>query len=147
MNVHWKDWCWSWSSNTLATGGEVPACYKRPWCWERLKAGEGDDRGWEGWMASLTWVWASPGRWWRTGKPGGLQSMGSQRVRHDLGTDQQQTNRTQWLTGSKGCGRRSIWSEAQVQAHMSGLRRLLQGVVLGQVTGRFHSQRRQGKPP
>ena len=55
---------------------------KRPWCWERLKAGgEGDDRGWDGWMASLTrWtgVWASSGRWWRTGKSGSLQSMGSQ---------------------------------------------------------------------
>ena len=150
MNIHWKDWCWSWSSNTLATWGEAPACYKRPWCWERLKAGEGDDRGWDGWMASLTqwtWVWASPGRWWRTGKPGVLQSMGSQRIKHDLVTDQQQTHRTQWLTGSKGCGRRSIWSEAQVQAHMSGLRRLLQEVVLGQVIERFHNQRRQGKPP
>ena len=47
---------------------------KRPWCWERLRAGgEGDDRGWDGWMASPTqwaWVWASSGRWWRTGKLG-----------------------------------------------------------------------------
>ena len=60
------------------------------WCWEILKAGgEGDDRGWDGWMASPTqwaWVWASSGRWWRTGKPGVLQSMGSQRVRHDWAT-------------------------------------------------------------
>ena len=51
------------------------------WCWERLKA-EGDDRGRDGWMASptqRTWVWTSSGRWWRTGKPGILQSMGSQR--------------------------------------------------------------------
>ena len=56
---------------------------KRPWCWERLKAGgEGDDRGWDGWMASLTlWtrVWASSGSWWWTGEPGVLQSMGLQR--------------------------------------------------------------------
>ena len=56
-------------------------------CWERLKAGgEGDDWVGDGWMASLTqwtWVWASSGRWWRTGKPGILQSMGSQRVQHD----------------------------------------------------------------
>ena len=70
--------------------------WKRPWCWERLRArGEGDDRGWDGWMASLTqqtWVWASSGRWWRTGKPGMLQSMGMQRVRHDLVTEQQQWN-------------------------------------------------------
>ena len=61
--------------------------WKRPWCWERLKAGgEGDDRGLDGWMASLTWwtqVWASSGSWWRTGKPDELQSMGSQRVRYD----------------------------------------------------------------
>ena len=54
---------------------------EKAWCWERLKAGgKGDNRGWDGWMASLTqwtWVWASSGRWWRTGKPGMLQSMGS----------------------------------------------------------------------
>jgi len=52
--------------------------WKRPWFWARLKAGEQDDRGWDGWMASptqWTWVWASSGRWWRTGKPGMLQSM------------------------------------------------------------------------
>ena len=61
---------------------EEPTHWKRPWCWERLKAGgEGDDRGQYGWMASPTqwiWVWASSGRWWRTGNPGMLQSMGSQ---------------------------------------------------------------------
>ena len=55
---------------------------KRPWCWERLKAGgEGDDRGWDGWMASLSqwiWVWVNSGSWWWTGRPGALQSMGSQ---------------------------------------------------------------------
>ena len=52
---------------------------KRPWCWGRLKAGKGDDRGWDGWMASLTewtWVWVGSGSWWQTGKPGVLQSMG-----------------------------------------------------------------------
>ena len=58
-----------------------------PWRWERLKAGrEGNDRGWDGWMASptqWTWVWASSRSWWRIGKPGMLQSMGSQRVEHD----------------------------------------------------------------
>ena len=51
------------------------------WCWKRLKAGEGDNSGWDGWMASptqWTWVWASSGCWWRSGKPGVLQSMGSQ---------------------------------------------------------------------
>ena len=63
LNSHWKDRCWSWKSNTLATWCEVLAHLKRPWCWERLKAGEGDDRGWDGWMASLTqwtWVWWTP---------------------------------------------------------------------------------------
>ena len=80
--IHWKDWCWSWNSNTLATWGEELTHLKRPWCWERLKAGgEGDDRGWDGWMASLTQctrVWTSSGSWWWTGKPGVLQSTGSQ---------------------------------------------------------------------
>ena len=61
--------------------------WKRPWCWEWLKTGrEGDDRGWDGWMASLTqwtWIWAGSGHWWWTRRPGVLQSMGSQRVRHD----------------------------------------------------------------
>ena len=65
--------------------------WKRPWCWERLKAGEeGDDRGWDGWMASptrWTWVWASCRSWWWTGRPGVLQFMGSQRVRQDWATE------------------------------------------------------------
>ena len=56
--------------------------WKRPWCWERRRAGgEGGDRGWVGWMASptqWTWVWASSGRWWWTGRPGVLQSTGLQ---------------------------------------------------------------------
>ena len=67
---------------------------KRPWCWEGLKAwGDGGDRRRDGWMASLiqrTWTWANSGRWWGTGKPGVLQSMGSQRVGHNLATEQQQ---------------------------------------------------------
>ena len=65
--------------------------WKRPWCREWLKAGEeGDDRGWDGWMASptqWTWVWARSESWWWTGKPGMLQSMGSQRVRQDWVTE------------------------------------------------------------
>ena len=73
-NIHWKDWCWSWSSSTLATWCEGLIAWKRPWHWERLKAGgEGDKTGWNGWMASLawrTWVWASSRGWWWTGKPG-----------------------------------------------------------------------------
>ena len=70
--------------------------WKRPWCWERLRAGgEGGYRGWDDWMASptqWTWVWANSRRWWRTGKPGVLQSMGSQRDGHDLVTEQQPAN-------------------------------------------------------
>ena len=85
LNIHWKYWCWS--SNTLATWCEELTHWKRPWCWERLKAGEeGDDRGRDGWMASLTqwtWIWTSSGRWWRTGKPCMLQSMGWQRFSYD----------------------------------------------------------------
>ena len=60
--------------NTLATWCEEPAHWKRPWCWERLRAeGEVGGRGWDGWMASptqWTWVGANSGRQWRTGKPG-----------------------------------------------------------------------------
>ena len=76
-----------------------PNHWKRPWCWERLKAGgEGDDRGWGGWMVSLTqwtWVWGSSGRWWWIVKPGVLQSVGSQRVRPNWATEQQQ--QLSWL--------------------------------------------------
>ena len=76
----------------LASWCKEPTHWKRPWCWERLKAGgEGDDRGWHGWMASptqCTWVWANCGSRWWTGRPGALQSMGSQRVKHDWATEQ-----------------------------------------------------------
>ena len=80
LRVHWKDWCWSWNSNILATSCEELTHVKRPWCWERLGAGgEGDDRGWDGWMASPTrwmWVWVDSGSWWWTGMPGVLWFMG-----------------------------------------------------------------------
>ena len=96
LNIHWKDWCWSWSSNALAIWCEEPTHGKRLWCWERQKAGRaGDDRGWDGWMAlptQWTWVWASSGSWWWPGKPGVLQSMRSQRVGHDWVTEQQHNN-------------------------------------------------------
>ena len=93
LNIHYRDW--SWNSNTLATWWEELTHWEKPWCWERLKAGvEGDDRGWDGWMASLTqwtWVWASSKSWWWTGKPGVLKSMGSQRVGHNRATEQNWT--------------------------------------------------------
>ena len=85
--VHWKEWCWSWNSNTLATWFKELTPWKRPWFWERFKAGgEGEDRGWDGWMTSRTqwtWVWMNSRSWWWTGRLGVLQSMGSQRVGDD----------------------------------------------------------------
>ena len=76
---------------SLATSCEEMTYLKRPWCWDRLGAGrEGDDRGWDGWMASptrWTWVWVNSGSWWCTGRPGVLQFMGSQRVGHDWATE------------------------------------------------------------
>ena len=93
---HWKEWCWSWNSNTLPTWCEERTHLKRPCCWERLRAeGEGDNKGWDGWMASLTqriWVWVYSWSWWWTGRPGMLQSMRSQRVGHDWATE------LNWLT-------------------------------------------------
>ena len=98
-----KDWCWSWNSNTLATSCEELTHWKKPWCWEGCQQGmyssgpkiskpegEGDGRGWDGWMASLTqwtWVWVNSGSWWWTGRPGVLWFMGSQRVGHDWATE------------------------------------------------------------
>ena len=75
----------------LATRCKELTYRKCPWWWERLKpGGEGDDRGWDGWMATLTWwtwVWASSRSWWWTGNHGVLQSMGSQRVGHGWATE------------------------------------------------------------
>ena len=98
LNIHWKDWCWSWISNTLATWYEELSPWKRPWCWKRLKAGgEGDDRGWDGWMASLTrWtsVWANSRSWWWTGKLVCCSPWG----RRELDT----TEQLNWLTDNMG---------------------------------------------
>ena len=90
LGLLWKEWCWSWNSSTLATSCKELTHWKRHWCWEGLGAREGDDRGWDGWMASLTrrtWVWVNSGSWWWTGRPGVLWFMGSQRVGHDWATD------------------------------------------------------------
>ena len=79
------------NSNTLAIWCEELTHLKRPWCWERLKVGgEGDHRGWDGWVTSptqWTWVWVNSGSWRWTGRPGVLQSMGSQRVGDDWETE------------------------------------------------------------
>ena len=86
-----KELCWSWNSSTLAISCEELTHWKRLRCWEGLEAGgEGDDRGWDGWMASLTrWTWVSvnSGSWWWTGRPGVLRFMWSQKVGHDWATD------------------------------------------------------------
>ena len=91
LGVHWKDWCQSWNSNTLATWCKELTHLKIPWCWVGLGAGrEGDDRGWDGWMASPTrWtrVWVNSGSWWWTGRPGVLWFMGSQTVGRDWATE------------------------------------------------------------
>ena len=75
----------------MVTSCEELTHWKRPWCWEGLGAGgEGDDRGWDGWIASLTqwtWVWVDSRSLWWTGRPGMLQFMGSQRVGHDWATE------------------------------------------------------------
>ena len=98
LGVHWKDWCWSWNSNTLAISWEELTHWKRSLCWEGLRAGgEGDDRGWDGWMASpirWTWVWVNSGSWWWTERPGVLQLMGSQIVGHDWATE------LNWITAA-----------------------------------------------
>ena len=88
----WKEWCWSWNSSTSATSCEELTHWKRLWSWEGLGAGgEGDDRGWDSWMASRTqwtWVWVNSRSWWWTRRPGLLQSLrGSQRVGHDWATE------------------------------------------------------------
>ena len=88
----WGEWCWSWKASSLATSCEELTHWKRLWCWEGLGAGgEVDDRGWDGWMASLTrwrWVWVNFGSWWWTGRPGVLlRFMGSRRVGHNWATE------------------------------------------------------------
>ena len=85
----------------MATWWEELTHLKRPWCWERLRAGgEGDDRGWDGWTASptqWTWVWVDSRSWWWTGRPGVLRFMGSQRVGHDWATELNWTEESVYL--------------------------------------------------
>ena len=83
--------CWSWNSTTLATSCKELTHWKIPWCCKALGVGEkGDNRGWDGWMASLTrrtLVWVNSGSWWWTGRPGVLRFMGLQIVRRNWVTE------------------------------------------------------------
>ena len=105
LGLHWKDWCWSWNCNTLATSCEELTHWKRPWCWEGLGAGgEVDDRGWDGWMASPTrwaWVWVNSGS---CKGQGGLACCNSWdcRVGHDWVTE------LNWKFSKPGSG--SMWT-------------------------------------
>ena len=86
--VHSEDQPWDFfGRNDANSSCEELTHWKRLWCWEGLGAGGGgDNRGWDGWMASLTrwtWVWVNSGSWWWTGRPGVLRFMGSQKVRHN----------------------------------------------------------------
>ena len=104
LGIHWRDWCWSWNSNTLGSSCKGLTCWIRPWCWEGLGAGgEGDNRGWDGWMASSTqwaWVWVNSGSLWWTGRPAVLRFTGSQRVGHDRATELN----WQFHVARQGCG-------------------------------------------
>ena len=115
LNIHQKDWCWSWSTITFATWCKEPTHWKRPWCQERLKAGgEGDDRGWMRWLDSIInsmdMNLSKPqdtvedrGAW--------LQSMRSQRVGHDLATEQQRQPQTKRLSAMRSS---PLWSQLLV---------------------------------
>ena len=96
---------------------------KRPWCWERLKAGgEGDNRGWDGWMASptqWTWVWVNSESWQWTGRPGVLQSKGSQRVGHNWATELN-------LNGNL-CMRQRSQNQYSVTTYRGGMEREVEG--------------------
>ena len=91
LNIHWKDLCWSWNSNTLSTWCKKLTHLKRPWYQERLEAGRKENnRGWDGWIASPTpWtcIWVDSRSWFQTGRSGVLQFMGLQKVGHDWATD------------------------------------------------------------
>ena len=141
MNIHWKDWCWSWNSNTLATWCEELTHSKRPYCWERLKAGgEGDDRGWDGWMASptqRTWVWVDSGSWQWTGRPDMLHSMGLQRVRHYCVTE------LNWTESYQRKGHWWIeWDVQNVRGKLeeTGTKMLKKELFLGERNGYKHHQ-------
>ena len=137
-DIHWKYWCLRWSSNTLATWCEELTHWKRPWYWaELMSGGERDDRGWDSWMASptrWTWVWASSGSWWWTGKPGLLQSTGSQRVRHDWETE------LNWITALLNCVSPKYMLKGLTEDEMVGWHHWHNGLEFEQTLGDSEGQ-------
>ena len=111
-------------NNTLATWYKELIHWKNPWCWEILKAGGGDDGVWDGWMTSptqWTWVWASSGSWWWTGKPHVLQSIGSQRVGHVWANEMNWTDDSDCLNLTRLPLWPSMWS---ILENVPGFRKL-----------------------
>ena len=95
MNIHWKDWCWSWSSKFWPPDAKNWLIWKDPEAGQDWRQKEKGKQKMNCWMASLTWwtwVWASSRGWWWKGRPGVLQSMGSQIVGHS------------WVSELKRCG-------------------------------------------
>ena len=126
------DWVKGDLWSTVATWCEELTHLKRPRCWERLKVrGEGEDRGWDDWMASptqWTWVWANSGSWWWTGRPGVLRSMGWQRVGHRTelvkcsrghGTVPLDFPLMLLIEGAGTCLSKCIMPGSQIQSHVS----------------------------
>ena len=116
----------------LATWFEERIHLKRPWCWERLKAGgEGDNRGWDGWMASptqWTWVWVNSVSWWWTGRPDVLQSVGSQRAGHDWATELNRDSDTEnGLVDTVRKGERGTNGESSIETYASPYVKQLMG--------------------
>ena len=133
-------------SSILATWCKELTQLKRPWCWERLKVGEeGDDRGWNGWMASptqWTWVWVNSGGWWCTERPDVPQSMALQSQTR-LSNWTELNGRPRWLSGKQPTcqGRRhkmKIWSlgwEDHLKEEMTTYLIILPGVWQATVHG------------
>ena len=131
---------------------------KRPWCWERLKAGgEGDNGGWDGWMASptqWTWVWVNSGSWQWTGRPSVLQSMGLQIVRHDWVTELNWTEgvlRQIWMASLTQCtwvwaNSRRWWRRGKSGVLQSlGLHRVGRDLVTQEQRQIYHWNRQKAK--
>jgi len=124
MNIHWKDWCWSWNSNTLATWCEELTHWKRPWCWERLKAGREGDKQRMRWLDGITdsmdMSLSNLQELVMDREPGVLQSMGSQRVGHNWATElnwwtvlkDKKVDLTRWNTLVQEC---KWWTECKLR--------------------------------